>query len=335
MAAMDDSGSRHGATAEQAAYWFARLRAEDCSEREKRSFEDWLAESDTHRREYERVRLMWEEMDGLKAELGEAVSAAPFRRWIPSLAWLPLTAAAAMVAVGMGWLSPGGTTVYSYSTVKGEQRSVALPDGSVVQLATDTLLKVEISADSRKVRLEKGEALFTVVHEERPFEVEAGEGVIRDIGTRFDVRRDEGRVAVAVLDGAVEIRLARGANGDTGGNLVLSKGQLAQYSNSRLSAAAPFDEEAITAWRSGKLVFDGTPLAEVVRELKRYHDRRVVIADRTLGALKVSGVFNAGDLDGLLLALQQVLPLQADSVGNTTILSRSVATTSPRLRQTF
>lgn len=342
MAAMDDFGSRQGAAAsERAAYWFARLRADDCSEVDRQRFDAWLAESDVHRREYDRLRLMWEELDGLKGQLQPVGVASRPRaagrplRWFSSFGWPPLAAAVLLIAVGIGWFGVDGASVQSYVTAKGEQRSITLPDGSVAQLGTDTLLTVEMSAKLRKVRLEKGEALFTVAHEERPFEVAAGNGVIRDIGTQFDVRRDDRRVAVAVLKGAVEVRLGSTAGGDAGVTLALSRGQQAFYSENGLSAISPADEKTVTAWRSGKLVFDGTPLADVVRELNRYHDRRIVIADPALSALKVSGVFNANNLDGLLRVIPQVLPVQVENSNGTVILSALRAETAPRLIQAF
>lgn len=343
MAAMDDFGSRQDAAAsERAAYWFARLRADDCSEGERRSFEAWLSESDAHRREYDRLHLMWEELDGLKEQLQPVgVASRPSTagrplRWFSSFGWPPLAAAAVLlIAVGVGWFGVDGAAVQSYGTAKGEQRSITLPDGSVAQLGTDTLLTVEMSAKLRKVRLEKGEALFTVAHEERPFEVGAGNGIIRDIGTQFDVRRDDRRVAVAVLEGAVEVRLGSTAGGDAGATLALSRGQQAFYSEKGLSAASLADEKTVTAWRSGKLVFDGTPLADVVRELSRYHERRIVIADPALSVLKVSGVFNANNLDGLLRIIPQVLPVQVENANGTVILSALRAETAPHLIQAF
>lgn len=342
MAAMDDFGSRQGAAAsERAAYWFARLRADDCSKVDRQRFDAWLAESDVHRWEYDRLHLMWEELDGLKGQLQPVGVASRPRaagrplRWFSSFGWPPLAAAVLLIAVGIGWFGVDGASVQSYVTAKGEQRSITLPDGSVAQLGTDTLLTVEMSAKLRKVRLEKGEALFTVAHEERPFEVAAGNGVIRDIGTQFDVRRDDRRVAVAVLKGAVEVRLGSTAGGDAGATLALSKGQQAFYSENGLSAISPADEKTVTAWRSGKLVFDGTPLADVVRELNRYHDRRIVIADPALSVLKVSGVFNANNLDGLLRVIPQVLPVQVENANGTVTLSALRAETAPRLIQAF
>lgn len=337
MAATTDDFSflRSIATSERAAYWFARLRAEDCSESDRRGFESWLAEDAVHREEYEQFCRMWEELDGLKETLplSDIPARAGTRGWFASLGWLRWSAAAVLVAMaGAGWHAMHGPAMYSYMTAKGEHKRVTLPDGSVAELNTDTRLTVNLSAGLRQARVEKGEALFTVAHEEaRPFEVVAGSGIIRDIGTRFDVRRDRERVAVAVLDGEVEIRLV----GKPGITRTLLKGQQASYSDRNLSAVSRADEKTVTAWQDGKLVFDATPLADVVRELARYHDRRIVIADPNLNTLKVSGVFNANDVDGLLLALEQVLPIKAEHAGNETRLSGLGERTPPQLLQTF
>lgn len=314
MAAMDNPGSRRGAAAgDQAAYWFARLRAGDCSEQERRGFAAWLAESETHSREYDRLLQTWRELDGLVGEFKALSPSKPPPRRRRSSRWIPLAAAAALLAaLGIGW--HGFDRGESYATAKGEQRRITLADGSEAHLGADSRIRVEMSGELRRVRLEQGQALFTVARGNPPFEVDAGDGIIRDIGTRFDVRRDEDRVAVAVFEGEVEIRLG-------GAVQSLSRGQQTHYSKRALAAPSPADLETVAAWRRGKLVFDGIPLAEVVRELQRYHDRPIAIGDPALGALRVSGVFNAGDLDGLLAALQQVLPLKAERDGDAILLS--------------
>ncbi|MDD5329391.1 MAG: FecR family protein [Sulfuricella sp.] len=338
MAATDDFGFLQDLAArERAAYWFARLRAENCSENDRRRFEDWLSENEAHRREYEQFCLMWEELDGLKSALPPATQTGRtrFPGWFPAFGRWHWAAAVLAAAVGIGWHAVQSPPAYSYATAKGEQKSITLPDGSLAQLNTDTRLTVEMSAGLRLVKVERGEALFAVAHEEaRPFEVRAGSGTIRDIGTRFDVYRDEERVVVAVLDGEVEISLG-GKAGDPGVSRALLKGQQAAYSDRKISAVRSADEKTVTAWQNGKLVFDGTSLRDVVRELGRYHDRKIVIADSNLNTLKVSGVFNASDLDGLLWALQQVLPIKAARAGNATVLSSLDERTPPRLPQAF
>ncbi len=102
----------------------------------------------------------------------------------------------------------------SYQTAKGEQKTVTLPDGSTIVMNTDTALSVQMSARFRTVILNRGEALFTVVHESaRPFRVEAGGGVIQDIGTQFHVYKRQDKVLLSVLEGSVQIDTQPGAQG--------------------------------------------------------------------------------------------------------------------------
>ena len=85
---------------------------------------------------------------------------------------------------------------------KGEQRQVALPDGSHIMLNTDTKLSVLISERTRSVSLDRGEAWFTVQHDEhRPFRIHVANGSIHDLGTEFIVKKVPEKVQVSVVEG--------------------------------------------------------------------------------------------------------------------------------------
>ncbi|QHL90470.1 hypothetical protein GVO57_06010 [Sphingomonas changnyeongensis] len=78
---------------------------------------------------------------------------------------------------------------------------MTLADGSRVDLNGGTRIALD-RGNPRFARLERGEALFTIVHDEaRPFEVHAGDAVLRDLGTVFDVVREPDRLRVAVAEG--------------------------------------------------------------------------------------------------------------------------------------
>ncbi len=64
-----------------------------------------------------------------------------------------------------------------------------LNDGSVVNLNTNSLMRVQLTPELRHVVLERGEALFKVTHDKkRPFDVDAGSTTVRAVGTEFSVR---------------------------------------------------------------------------------------------------------------------------------------------------
>lgn len=51
----------------------------------------------------------------------------------------------------------------------------------------------------------------------------------------------------------------------------------------------------MTAWQRGQVVLDSTPLADAVAEMNRYSTVRLVIEEPGAAAMRISGVFRAGD----------------------------------------
>ena len=230
------------------------------------------------------------------------------------------------VAVALLWWADPAWQREEVRTAAGEQATWSLADGSTITLNTGSVLEVQTRLRSRRLALRQGEAAFHVVHGWRPFEVQAGAVVVRDIGTAFGVRRltdaaDSG-ARVTVYEGAVEVRSSSGSNGQTdGAPLVLRAGQAATAgAGGGAPAVRQVDPATAGAWRQGRLVFDGTPLAEVVAELQRYRSAPIVLAapqgggvgggdGRGVGALRLSGEYDAKGIEALIDALPQALPV--------------------------
>ncbi len=201
-------------------------------------------------------------------------------------------AAGVLVALGLGIAVGSGRRVgranvlgREYVTTPGQRETVTLRDGSQFTLAPGSRLRVatDFGVRTRQVHL-TGEAFFTVVHNERvPFTVEAGNAVMTDIGTAFDVRAyDADRVVqVAVTDGRVSLRSAHMtgallAAGDLG--LVLPTGAT--------SITHGADVAGLTAWRDGRLVFRNTPLDQALTELSRWYG--IAILAPAVGARRIT-----------------------------------------------
>jgi transmembrane sensor len=173
---------------EQAVAWL--LRRETLSDRERAAFDAWLAEDPRHRLAFEQVSGQWDWLEQFKhtpVPAREAASRyrAP-RRPIRHYA----SAAVLLLAIGLAAISADGWPglVRTYSTMKGETKTLTLPDGSRLELNTDTEVRVHFNHFRRHVDLLRGESFFIVKHDpDRPFEVAAGSGAIRDIGTAFNV----------------------------------------------------------------------------------------------------------------------------------------------------
>jgi transmembrane sensor len=227
-----------------------------------------------------------------------------------------------------------------YATDVSEERSISLPDGSLVELNARSRIQVRMLAYERDVNLLQGEALFKVVHDaHRPFIVRSGDAVIRDLGTEFDVLRREtgttvtviaGRVAVGAPPAARSLLLGDGAHlpkppastALTGGpsseaarlgrqgagalesmdmaRTLVSAGEQVTVLRQTVERPIRVDTATATAWTQRRLVFDSVPLSEVVDEFNRYNERPLVIEDRKLEDFRVIGVFSSTDPSSLI-----------------------------------
>jgi ferric-dicitrate binding protein FerR (iron transport regulator) len=192
-----------------------------------------------------------------------------------------------------------------FATAIGERRNIDLSDGSQIVLDTDSQVDVSWHLRSRRATLISGRALFEVEAAARPFHVDAGEIEIRVVGTRFDVNRSGDAIAVIVARGKVAVH----ARGNERLETLLLPGQQLVANGGHLGMPDSVDAALGTAWTSGQLLFDRTPLGEVVARIQRYRNALLVL-DPALADLQVSGVFSADRTDEILELLPQILPVE-------------------------
>jgi transmembrane sensor len=200
----------------------------------------------------------------------------------------------------------------SFRTGVGQQTTVSLPDGSQVTLNTDTVVRTRAEEGRRLVYLEKGQAYFKVAKDRRhPFVVTAAGRTVTALGTAFDVRVDGHGLKVVLVEGKVRVESLKRPAGAS--PAAPQQGVLATEMGPGSQLVAPDDADwrvtrtdtaRETSWLHGQIVIDDKPLREVVEELNRYSDRKVVLADAELGEAHLSGIFKPGDLDGLARALK-------------------------------
>jgi transmembrane sensor len=240
-------------------------------------------------------------------------------------------------------------------TGRGQRLTVALLDGTHVTLAPDSRLTAPagFGRTTREVTLD-GKAYFDVVHDSlHPFTVIAAGERIRDIGTQFVVDaythdqtpggapsgtpaalnqlRMQVRMQVAVATGAVRIESppatppARpwvSAVGE-GGATIVTAGEIARVDARGQTTVIPHaDVAGMKGWTSGELVFDGSSLGDVVRELERWYDIDIVISDPSLAQRRVTRTFRG-------LPISQVLNRLAIAVNGRCWWSGHTVTISP------
>lgn len=216
-----------------------------------------------------------------------------------------ITLALAIAFAALAWLNPAYKSE-RFATAIGERRAVLLSDGSNLLLDSGTHVDIRWRLLSREVDLRAGQALFDVSSAVyRPFVVSAGQAKVEVLGTLFNVRRlDNDAVRVTLARGRVDVAAAA-----TQAPVTLRPGQQVDSIGGRLTPVAKADASRAMAWKDDRIVFEQTPLDEAVSLLRHYRKAPIELSDPSLGALKVTGVFEAHNVDLLLDLLPSILPV--------------------------
>lgn len=292
-----NEGIAHAAAAN---HWLIRQRDPDFADWDE--FIEWLEADPAHAAVYDEMALLdhrLDELDGLddtvdlflvtggdeanKAAAPRAKAAAPntahsapaanddsdtawgatsfaSRRWFGGA-----LAAAVIAAIAIPNLAPLlDRDVRRIETAAGQQESITLADGSRIDINGDTVVEL-VKNRPRYARLTSGEAMFHIVHRDNdPFLVETYGAHILDLGTAFNVKRQNGETTVAVSEGMVVFN----PNSD---NVKMRAGQALVAADKRQGRlrAKSIDVAAVGGWRDGLLVYNGAPLSQVVADLHR------------------------------------------------------------------
>lgn len=324
----------------EAADWLVRLEEDNVSAADRVAFLAWRGASARNRDAFERLLKLWGAFDEAKVLADYAVSdentellakdAARARLGVFGRRSV-LTGIAASVAV----LGAVGLSIViksnlsnphrnSFETAIGEQQTIDLPDGSVIELNTNSHVEYVYLKDTRDIRLLRGEAYFEVASDkDRPFTVQTPGGRVVAVGTAFTVRlNNDSEMDVLVSEGKVVFlpektpALQQEITVTPQSATAVSAGQTAIIKND-VESVDIIEPEALArklSWRQGVLAFSGDPLAEVIADVGRYTDIVIEIDDQTLRDLPVSGYFKIGEVDEMFEALEIMAGLQAERV---------------------
>lgn len=354
---------------EEAAEWFVEFTTGEPDISMRTEFDKWLRMSPEHVRAYLDMLPLWnhaaepgvtpdltaDELIARSIGSAEVIPLVPSQSEDRSVQEPPrfsrsrslLIAASLLIALLGGstfwWYTQGDSTI---ATAVGEQRSIALADGSTVELNSRSRIRVRFTDAEREIDLLEGQALFQVAKDaNRPFTVISDTTRVRAVGTRFDVYRRPIGTTVTVIEGRVAVASdasastsvqpspqagdripiaapgsgagARWAGSQTSNEqpIELAAGEQVTVTTSAVQRPVTADITAATAWRQRELVFNSTTLVEVAEEFNRYNTRRLTITDATLSDFHVTGVFSSTDPTSLLrfLRLQPGIRVQETS----------------------
>ncbi|MEI9988970.1 MAG: FecR domain-containing protein [Rhizomicrobium sp.] len=308
---------------EAAGAWRVRIEADE-QVSQTGDFLAWLGEP-ANLEAYASVCTTWDEFEdhqaaaeliAIRRDALDRARRASLQRFVPRNRRFGAIAAMLFVClfagIGLSWY---WFTSTDYQTGVGERRVVTLDDGSRLSLDSDTAVSVDYSKAARTLVLVRGRARFDVAHDiNRPFTVTAGKETVVAVGTSFNIERLGEKVLVTLIEGHVVVKTAAGMVASVAAApprpIALAAGQELVVAHNAKPMIAPASLPVATAWESGRLILDNEPLGEAVERMNRYTNKPLIV-DPAVAALRVSGVFNAGDVGSFVDAITSYFPVQA------------------------
>lgn len=301
----------------QASQWLARLDAGRTTEQE---LDAWRDADPRRAAAFAEVASAWSRLDALRSDEARPAPGINRRAWLTGGG----AALAASLAAG-AYLGRDVLLRDRVTTGIGERRTLALPDGSSVELNTDTEVFWRFDRQRRRLWLARGEAALTIARDTlRPFELVTAQGLARLAAGQFNARLRPAGLDLVVLAGRAVIETAS-ATAEAGVAGPDDARRVLEVSDSKIAVVdAPEDQvQNAQAWRRGEIVFEGQALSVAVEEYNRYLTRKLVIEDARAANLRLGGRFLTGDPDSFLQALRTTFGLRIVEDGPSRILLKS------------
>jgi transmembrane sensor len=303
---------------EQAARYILRREEGNWSDEAEQEFEAWLQQSPRHKVAYWRLEHGWAEVDRI-ASLDLPVT--PLYRATTFLRSIQIRTVVAMAAsilflmvAGMGVFQHYSTLhTTQFATAIGQRKQIRLPDGSRIELNTDSVIRVAFPNNRRVAFLDRGEAYFEIAHDPtRPFYVHSGDRQIEVLGTKFGVRRDPDKIVTSVVEGKVQF--GRVVNGDVQDTLILTHGNMVIAKGNQSLAIYDATDNVSNAlgWTRGLLVFNRTTLGAAADEFNRYNRRKLIFSDRDIAATEIGGTFRPENVDAFARLMAEAYGLKVE-----------------------
>ena len=288
--------------------WQLSLDSGDGSAVEHEEFNKWLASNEEHARAWRQLGMLDQRFSVTSGPARAALlqSRESIRRRVrklgSGLASVVLVCGLALFA-GQRYV-PINYWLADQRTATGEQRTLKLADGTLINLNTHSAIDVRFDEKRRVIVLQDGEILVETGHNDaRPFVVETRDGSLRALGTRFIVKREDNGTRLSVLQSAVAAQPEALHQ-----EQVFKQGQQVLMRHDGLGPLLTVTPGS-DAWARGMLVVDNARLGDVVEELGRYRSGYLGV-DKSVADLRITGSFPLQDTDLALNALLPTLPVQ-------------------------
>jgi transmembrane sensor len=302
----------------------------EASPEEAMAVDDWIMQHPGHRKLYNEAAAAWEAAgNNVRHQLPDkalvlheikqkAAGYKPRRSaWRMAAAILVLTGAAALYFVlRPSPTGPRSTPLVIRQTDTGIYRDT-LPDHSQAVVNSYSAIKYPrgLAGKTRFIQL-TGEAWFNVTSDPlKPFIVSVGDLRIKVLGTAFNVRGLADVIEVAVTSGAVLV-----SKGDTA--ITVKAGQQLEYNiiSQRFSTTGAFSPNK-TGYATRIFNFENASLKEIVTQLEKAYNVKVILEDKRLENCTMSSAFENKPIQYVFEVISVTLNVQCRFENDTVYIS--------------
>lgn len=311
----------------EASGWLERRNFGHWDEAAERAFDAWIRQSSAHEVAFLRLEAAWRRtgrLAALRAPAPDATERATKIGLLPILFGIAASLAVlAVIGIAAGKFLLPRQELRTFATQVGGHKIVRFADGTRIELNTNTIIRARMTTGARTVWLDKGEAYFQVKHDgAHPFTVYVGNHRITDLGTRFLVRRDTGRLEVAVEQGRVAFRASDEKSPLQVALLARGDAVVATAKSTVMEKMSAEEMENELTWRRGVLVFRHTRLADAAAEFNRYNSVKLVIADQSAADRTIGATFPINDVERFARVARDVLGLRVSYRNREIVIGR-------------
>ncbi len=180
---------------------------------------------------------------------------------------------------------------------RGGEHFLTLSDGTRIWVNSQSKLKYPKTfiGETRSIELIEGEIYLEVAHnKERPFTVQTKEGIVKVLGTSFNIRayQDEIKSYVTLVKGSISLR----HKFEETLEVILKPGEQAeQIDVNHTIKVKQVDIEPIIAWKNGNFIFAADRMEDIFNQLSRWYGFEVAYADESVKDIKFRGNFRKNE----------------------------------------
>lgn len=229
-----------------------------------------------------------------------------------------IIAASIAVLLTCSWLflSRESNQAVIYATNAHETLEVILPDGSLVNLNSNSELTYLETNDTRIARLD-GEALFEISHDNsHPFTVNSHRTSTTVLGTKFNVRgREKETIVVSLFEGKVSFEAANQSA------VILAPGEMVSYNSTGNKVEKNIlQNENTMAWKTKELKFKNDNLEEVINTLEKYFYKKIELVTND-NSCRFTGAFEDPEYQDVIEVLEYTYDMNFESSINSDKIS--------------